>query len=132
VRLAPEESAQSGAHSRDTKRWEQTAAYYIDTHKAVESFTINAGLGFAIPYLHNGQMHDYIPDFIVRLKGKKPRFLILETKGFDDLEQIKRAAAERWVNAVNAEGSFGEWVYRVAKKPTEVQVIIDNTSNGKL
>ncbi len=100
----------------DTKRWEQTAAYYIDTHKAVESFAKNAGLGFAIPYLHNGQMHDYIPDFIVRFKGEKPRFLILETKGFDDYEEIKRAAADRWVNAVNAEGSFGEWFYRVAKK----------------
>ncbi len=25
----------------------------------------NAGLGFAIPYLHNGQSHDYMPDFIV-------------------------------------------------------------------
>jgi type III restriction enzyme len=109
----------------DTKRWEQTAAYYIDTHKAVESFTKNSGLGFAIPYLHNGQMHDYIPDFIVRLKSAKPRFLILETKGFDDYEEIKRAAAERWVKAVNTEGSFGEWIYRVAKKPTEVQGIID-------
>jgi type III restriction enzyme len=115
----------------DTKRWEQTAAYYIDTHKAVESFAKNAGLGFAIPYLHNGQMHDYIPDFIVRIKGKQPRFLIIETKGFDDLEEIKRAAAERWVNAVNNEGSFGEWIYRVAKKPTEVQEIIDHLSKGE-
>jgi len=28
-------------------------ARYVDT------FVKNAGLGFAIPYLHNGQMHDY-------------------------------------------------------------------------
>src|ERR1019366_6790391 len=46
----------------DTKRWEQSAAYYVDKHPAVHSFVKNAGLGFAIPYLHNGQMHDYMPD----------------------------------------------------------------------
>ena len=81
----------------DTKRWEQTAAYFTDTHPAVKSFVKNAGLGFAIPYLHNGQMHDYVPDFIVRLEGEWLRQVILETKGFDPLEDVKRAAAERWV-----------------------------------
>ena len=33
----------------------------------VDAFVKNAGLDFAIPYLHNGQMHDYMPDFIVQL-----------------------------------------------------------------
>jgi type III restriction enzyme len=42
----------------DTERWEQSAAYYIDKHPAVAAFVKNSGLGFAIPYLHNGQMHD--------------------------------------------------------------------------
>jgi type III restriction enzyme len=53
----------------DTKVWEQSAAYIIDTHPAVECFAKNAGLGFAVPYLHNGQPHDYVPDFIIRLRG---------------------------------------------------------------
>jgi len=52
----------------DTLRWEQSAAYLVDTHPAVAAFVKNAGLGFAIPYLFNGQAHDYVPDFIVRLK----------------------------------------------------------------
>ena len=56
----------------DTKRWEQSAAYYIDKHNAVHSFVKNAGLGFAVPYLYNGQMHDYMPDFIIRLKRILP------------------------------------------------------------
>jgi type III restriction enzyme len=51
----------------DTAKWEQAAAYYIDPHPLVDAFVKNAGLGFAIPYLYNGQMHDYMPDFIVRL-----------------------------------------------------------------
>jgi type III restriction enzyme len=46
----------------DTKRWEQSAAYFIDTHPATAAFVKNAGLGFAIPYFHNGQVHEYLPD----------------------------------------------------------------------
>jgi type III restriction enzyme len=112
----------------DTKRWEQSAAYYIDKHNAVYSFVKNAGLGFAVPYLYNGQMHDYMPDFIIRLKGDSALHMILETKGYDPLEDVKRAAAERWVAAVNAEGSYGRWVYRIAKKTTEVGGIITAAS----
>jgi type III restriction enzyme len=112
----------------DTKRWEQSAAYYIDKHNAVHSFVKNAGLGFAVPYLHNGQMHDYMPDFIIRLKADSSTHVILETKGYDPLEDVKRAAAERWVAAVNAEGSYGEWAYRIAKKTTEVSGIITAAS----
>jgi len=109
----------------DTKQWEQSAAYRIDTHRAVAAFVKNAGLGFAIPYLHNGQMHDYVPDFILRLQTEMPTHLILETKGYDELEEIKRAAALRWVAAVNADGRFGAWNYAVAKKPAEVTAILD-------
>jgi type III restriction enzyme len=108
----------------DTKRWEQSAAYYIDKHPAVHSFVKNASLGFAIPYLHNGQMHDYMPDFIIHLRGESPVYMILETKGYDLLEEVKRHAAERWVSAVNADGKYGRWVYRLTKKTTDVSGII--------
>jgi type III restriction enzyme len=90
----------------DTRKWEQTAAYYIDTHPVVRAFVKNAGLGFAVPYLHNGQMHDYQPDFILRLETKADRYLIVETKGFDPLKDVKKAAAERWCAAVNAHGDY--------------------------
>jgi len=104
----------------DTRQWEQSAAYYLDTNDLVAAFVKNQGLGFAIPYLYNGEAHDYVPDFIVRLKTDPPVHLILETKGFDPLGDIKAQAAHRWVAAVNAEGSYGRWAYAVAKKPTEV------------
>lgn len=109
----------------DTKTWEQTAAFYIDTHDAVVSFVKNAGLGFAIPYIHNGQGHDYEPDFIIRLKAKTPTYLILETKGYDEKKEVKAAAAKRWCAAVNAEGGYGRWEYRMATKMTDVPKIID-------
>ncbi|MEW6210480.1 MAG: BPTD_3080 family restriction endonuclease [Acidobacteriota bacterium] len=109
----------------DTRAWEQSAAYYIDRNSNVEAFVKNAGLGFAIPFLHNGQMHDYMPDFIIRLRVDL--HLILETKGYDPLESVKRAAAERWVAAVNADGSYGCWRYAVVKKVGEIDEIIART-----
>ncbi|MBI3106973.1 MAG: DEAD/DEAH box helicase family protein [Candidatus Rokubacteria bacterium] len=104
----------------DTAKWEQSAAYVLDTHPLVTAFVKNAGLGFAIPYLHNGQVHDYVPDFIVRLKTAPERHLILETKGFDPLEEVKVSAARRWVSAVNADGTYGAWAYVIAKKVSDV------------
>jgi type III restriction enzyme len=87
----------------------------------------NQGLGFAMPYFHNGQSHDYIPDFIIRLDTDGGEsYLILETKGFDEIESIKRAAAERWIHAVNVDQRFGHWQYAVAKKPEEVRNCLDN------
>ena len=111
----------------DTKKWEQSAVYFIDTHEAVAAFVKNSGLGFAIPYFHNGQPHDYVPDFLIRLNSDegKTSHLILETKGFDPLEEIKRAAADRWVKAVNADGKFGYWQYVIARGPEEVTKRID-------
>ncbi len=107
----------------DTARWEQSAAYVLDTHPLVEAFVKNAGLGFAIPYLHNGQPHDYVPDFIVRMKAAPPDaplHLILETKGFDPLAEIKTQAARRWVEAVNAEGTCGRWAYTIVRSVSDI------------
>jgi type III restriction enzyme len=110
----------------DTKVWEQSAAYILDTHDAVDAFVKNAGLGFAIPYLNNGEPHDYVPDFIVRLKGAPPVHLIVETKGFDALADVKAAAAERWCAAVNADGQFGRWEYVMARSVDQVRAALDH------
>ncbi len=108
----------------DTRQWEQSATYYIDRHPNGAAWVKNAGLGFAIPYLHNGQMHDYIPDFLIRLATEPRRHLILETKGYDPLEDVKKAAAERWVRAVNADGSYGEWEYALVRRVAEIDEVL--------
>jgi type III restriction enzyme len=51
--------------------------------------------------------------------------LILETKGFDELAEVKSAAAERWVAAVNADGQFGTWRYAIARKVADVASTLD-------
>ena len=109
----------------DTRQWEQSAAYLIDTHPAVDAFVKNAGLGFAIPYFHNSQPHDYEPDFIIRLAGGGERFLILETKGYDKLAEVKEQAAHRWIGAVNAEGRHGLWQFAMVRRVGDVIAAID-------
>jgi type III restriction enzyme len=116
----------------DTKQWEQAAAYLIDKHPAVAAFVKNAGLGFAIPYFHNGQPHDYEPDFIVRLKGEAGRHVIIETKGYDELTEVKAHAANRWVAAVNADKRYGEWEYHLVKRVGDVPGVLDNSSRAVL
>lgn len=108
----------------DTKRWEQSAAYILDTHDEVEAFVKNAGLGFAIPYLDNGQKHEFQPDFIVRFRNRPSFHLVLETKGFDPRLDVKKAAAERWVAAVNADGRYGTWQFALARSIEQVGEIL--------
>ncbi len=113
----------------DTKVWEQSAAYILDTHPGVEAFAKNAGMGFAIPYLHNGQTHDYVPDFIARLTSDPSVNLIVETKGFDERAEIKAAAAARWVAAVNADQRFGRWEYRLVRSLPALRPVLDELSS---
>jgi type III restriction enzyme len=106
----------------DTQKWEQSTAYYLDRHESVLSFAKNFNMGFAIPYLHNGEKKDYVPDFLVRLQwnGKEVGNLILEVKGYDPLEETKKAAALRWVKAMNNDGKFGLWDYRIIHDPVKL------------
>ncbi len=109
----------------DTLKWEQTAAFLIDRHPLVAAFVKNQGLGFSIPYVFNGETHEYVPDFIIRLKGKLPFHVILETKGYDEREDFKKAAADRWVKAVNQEGSYGQWAFLLVKKISDIPVLLE-------
>lgn len=102
----------------DTGQWEQSAAYCLDVHPAVESWVKNDHLGLLIPYRKGGQPHSYVPDFIVRLTDQ--RMLIVEVKGKLGDAEIKLAAAHRWVNAVNREQSFGQWQYHLVKHPADL------------
>jgi type III restriction enzyme len=118
----------------DTIKWEQQAGFYLERNKSVEAYVKNAGLGFAIPYLHDGQMHDYMPDFIARLvsDGKPERHLILETKGYDPLDEVKEAAAQRWCAAVNADGRYGQWRFAMARKIEDVPFLLGEAASANL
>ena len=50
------------------------------------SWVKNDHIGFGIKYVYNGVIHDYWPDFLIRLKNNVT--LVLEIKGIDN-EQNK-------------------------------------------
>jgi len=108
----------------DTKVFEQSAAWHLDTHPQVCAFAKNEGMGLGIPYLYNGESHDYVPDFLIRLHEEEAQYLILETKGFDPLKEVKKSAAERWVAAVNADGAYGKWRYRMVSDVREIDGVV--------
>ncbi|MGK2942459.1 MAG: BPTD_3080 family restriction endonuclease [Immundisolibacter sp.] len=111
-------------------QWERVAAYALDNHPKVRSFVKNAGLGFAIPYLHAGQGHDYVPDFIAQLDGDDSCHVIVETKGHDERLPEKKAAAERWVRAINADGRYGKWAYLLLQNRAAIAEEIQTKLNS--
>lgn len=106
--------------------------YLIDTHPCVRAFVKKAGLGFGIPYLHNGQVHEYVPDFLIQFNDLPRVTLVLETKGYDLLAEVKQSAAKRWVEAVNAESRLnserghGQWRYVMARSVPEIRHVLDS------
>lgn len=116
----------------DTAKWEQSAAERFDRHHLVDAFVKNAGLGFAIPYQVAGESHEFWPDFILRLRTDPVVHLVLETKGYDPLDEVKESAAQRWVKAVNADGTFGCWAFRMARNPNDIPQLLALAELGDL
>ena len=99
-------------------KWEGSLAFELERDRIPEiiSWVKNDHLGFEIFYLWKGNLHTYFPDFIIRFKND--RQLILEVKGKKlDQDNAKWAAAEEWVKAVNINGNFGNWEFKVLDDP---------------
>lgn len=108
----------------DTRKWEQSAAFALDSHAAVESWVKNDHLGFAIPYRKRDIAAKYLPDFVVTLDSGLR--VIVEVKGRrDDEADVKAKAAERWVEAVNATAAHGRWAYVLVEDPQRLSRVID-------
>jgi type III restriction enzyme len=91
--------------------------------KDLWSWAKNDHLGFEIYYLWQGQTHIYYPDFIIKFEGN--RHIILEVKGqTKEQDRAKWAAAEEWVNAINASGNFGQWEFKVLDDPKNLFELI--------
>jgi len=117
--------------------WEVTAAEIMDRSELVECYARNERqVGLVIPYDFMEQTHQYVPDFIVRMRadvcggassgagvsdeGSGPGLnVLLEIKGFEHFEpdrvNAKNAAARKWVSAVNNLGEFGRWGFCICR-----------------
>ena len=73
--------------------------------------------------LYNGVVKNYIPDFLIKLKNDT--MLVLEVKGQKSEEvTAKREALEDWIEAVNNDGSFGEWYSDTSYNVKDIDGII--------
>ncbi|MBI4377525.1 MAG: DEAD/DEAH box helicase family protein [Nitrospinae bacterium] len=87
------------------------------------SWVKNDHLGFEIFYLWQGQIKTYYPDYIIKFENN--RYLILEIKGQTiEQDKAKWQAAKEWVNAVNANGSFGTWEFKVLDDPKNLFKVV--------
>ncbi|MCY4491116.1 MAG: type III restriction endonuclease subunit R, partial [Thaumarchaeota archaeon] len=110
--------------------WELAAIQEFERNANVISWVKNDHIGFVIKYLYNGILHDYWPDFIIRLENNV--ILVLEIKGVDDdMNRKKRDYLKRWVNAVNTDGNYGTWVWDVAFSPNTVKSIISKHAKSR-
>ena len=117
--------------------WEQLMMAYAEAHPRVEAYVKNDHLGFTIPYVHQGRSHDYVPDFLLRLRRAEgedfDRTLVVEISGaqkriHSPLSSDTKVAVARdtWCVAVNNHGGFGRWGYlEVTHMPTLKQTLDD-------
>lgn len=111
----------------DTKTWESSTAFYLETSPLVQGYARNDHLDLAIPYDYAGVQHDFLPDFVVRLTNGT--MLILEVKGQEtEQDRAKYEAARRWARAVTHWGEMGRWVFEPCKKPGGIKEILKRYS----
>ena len=115
----------------DTESWEQKMAQALEElgeEGLVLSYVKNHNLGFSIPYTFNGEEHNYLPDFIVRINDGKPDplNLIIEVTGEKKKEKPAKVETARtlWVPAVNNHGGFGRWAFLEIADPWDSKNLI--------
>ncbi len=114
----------------DTKKWEQSAAFLLDSHLGVTKWVKNERLGFFVPYRNKGIPARYVPDFIVETDSLCN--VIVEIKGqFTDDADVKAKAAQRWVNAVNHLGQHGTWHYLLVTDPGKLGIALNDHTTAK-
>jgi type III restriction enzyme len=108
--------------------WEASEAFELERNKHVVSWAKNDHLGFVIQYIFNGTIHNYYPDFLIKLENGLT--LILEVKGLDSQQnKTKRKYLDEWIRAINTDGRFGRWSWDVSFRTSSIKDIIDKHSN---
>lgn len=123
-RFVTSEKCQIG-HAVYDSTWEAEVALEIEHHPAVEAYVRNdRHIGLRVRYPWEGAIHDYLPDFVVRLTNGTTA--ILEVKGRQDERTAKKhAALERWCAAVTELGRFGVWRKAVVLNPKAICAHLD-------
>lgn len=101
--------------------WEKAVADVCDGRDSVvAAWAKNDHLDFKIRYLWKGSSRNFAPDYLIRFQNGKT--LVLEVKGQDsEQNRAKRDAMLQWIEAVNAQGGFGNWTFEVVFEPAKIR-----------
>lgn len=103
--------------------YETSDAYVLDHSEFVSAWAKNDHLGFEIPYMYNGGIRSYRPDFLVKLTNS--HMLVLETKGkMTEEVQAKHRALQQWVDCVNESGNYGIWHCDFSLLETDLDAVL--------
>jgi type III restriction enzyme len=105
--------------------WEEKVGQILESMLEVAAWVKNDRIGpdrrgLRIPYTEQGKQHDYVPDFIVRVRGKREDWhLLLEVTGERREAKLAKAgtALNLWLPAVNHWGGLGRWDYLELRDP---------------
>lgn len=101
--------------------WEAAFCELLERMPQVKAYVKNNGLGFQVPYVYEGEAHNYMPDFILKIEDSngKECFMVVEIKGeADDKDSAKHdSMITYWIPAVNNAKKFGSWAFIVLKEP---------------
>lgn len=118
--------------------WEGKMAQTLEDIDEVICYVKNQSLGFTIPYTINGEEHNYIPDFIVRLDDGRskedPLNLLVEVTGEKKKDKEFKVSTTKnlWVPAVNNHGGFGRWAFLEITDPWNAKSEILSMNKGDL
>jgi type III restriction enzyme len=105
--------------------WEAKLAHALEDMDEADAYVKNQNLGFTIPYTIDGREHDYIPDFMVRIRAEDGSTLnlILEVTGERKKEKEAKVATAQnlWVPAVNNHGGYGRWAFLEITDPWDAK-----------
>lgn len=102
----------------DTGSWEQITAKTLEELDQVQCYVKNHFLDFRIPYFHEDREHDFIPDFIAKVKTGSGEIinLIVEISGWSNdttghKAEKRKYTGSYWIPAANALGSYGRYEF---------------------
>ena len=103
--------------------WEARVVDLIEKSSKVSSYVKNDHIGLFIYYFYQGKTRKYIPDLIIKFENGKT--LLLEVKGQGN-EQVdrKNEFMDQWIQAVNQEKRWGEWVWDILYDPMKTLEIL--------
>lgn len=117
----------------DTDSWEQICAKTLEQMKSVKHYVKNSFLNFKIPYVVDGEEHDYITDFIAVCETPSGETvnLIIEISGFSN-DRTGHKDAKRlyttnyWIPAVNNLEKYGRWEFIEITDIDNIEATLNN------